>query len=152
MPPLDSFEGQLSEGMAQDRIDHELVDHCIICGVSSGYQRHGVRFSQRERNAIYLVEDLNLKQSLNIGGTTSTVCFDLQLMIGDSLKCGIRRCCLTLIKNSHTLLEEWFDVSARVPLRFYITSSYFDKSSSYAVAVRWLKTMDQQVGHYDMHE
>merc|ERR1719203_2370764 len=107
--------GGVMRNLAQDKVDHEIVEHQVICGVSSGYQRHGVRFSQQERNAIYLVEDLNVKQSLNIGGTTETVCFDLQLMIGDSLKCGIRKCCLTLIKNSHTLLEEWFDVSARVP-------------------------------------
>lgn len=171
MPPLEAFEtfdiGQISDGRAmeqrqgevvlgggvmrnlsQDKIDHELVDHQIICGVTSGYQRHGVRFSQRERTAIYLVEDLNGKQSLNVGGTTSTVSLDLELMIGEASKCGIRRCRFALLRGSHTLLEEWFDVSAKVPMRFYISSSYFDKSSAYTVSLRWLKPVDQPVRHY----
>jgi len=166
MPPLEALEtfdiGQISDGRAmeqrqgevvlgggvmrnlsQDKIDHELVDHQIICGVSSGYQRHGVRFSQRDRNAIYLVEDLNGKQSLNVGGATSTVSFDLELMIGEASKCGIRRCRFALLRGSHTLLEEWFDVSAKVPMRFYISSTYFDKSSSFTVSVRWLRPVDQ---------
>lgn len=179
MPPLEALEtfdlGQISDSRAmeqrglldrerqgdvapfggrvisQDKIDHELVDHQIICGVSSGFQRHGgshqsgpgVRFSQRERNAIYLVEDLNGKQSLNIGGTTTTVSFDLELMIGEASKCGIRRCRFALLKGCHTLLEEWFDVSAKVPMRFYISSSYFDKSSSFTVNVRWFQHVEQ---------
>mmetsp|Transcript_32950 Transcript_32950/g.102654 ORF Transcript_32950/g.102654 Transcript_32950/m.102654 type:complete len:559 (-) Transcript_32950:66-1742(-) len=134
--------------LSQDKIDHELVDHQIICGVSSGYQRHGVRFSQRERNAIYLVEDLNGKQSLNIGGTTSVVTFDIELTIGDASKCGIRRCRFALLRDVHTLMEEFFDVSAKVPLRFYISSSYFDKNSSYTVSVRWLEPMEQPGRHY----
>mmetsp|Transcript_38141 Transcript_38141/g.119002 ORF Transcript_38141/g.119002 Transcript_38141/m.119002 type:complete len:542 (-) Transcript_38141:87-1712(-) len=137
---------------SQDKIDHELVDHQIICGVSSGYQRHGMRFSQREKNAIYLVEDLNGKQSLHIGGTTFTVAFDLELIIGEASKCGIRRCRFALLRGSHTLLEEWFDVSAKVPLNFYISSSYFDKNSSYTVSLRWLRPVENPVRHYYLRQ
>jgi len=156
MPPRDAFEtfdiaqmsdaaeqgvlgGSVIRNLAQDKVDHEVVDHQIICGVSSGYQRHGIRFSQREPNAIYLAEDLNGKHSLHLGGTTSSVSFDLELKIGEASKCGISKCRLALQRNRQTLMEEWFDSSARVPLRFYISSSYFDKSSSYTVSVRWLR-------------
>jgi len=126
-----------------DKVDNEQVDHHILCGVSSsGHQRHGVRLSQKERNAIYVVEDLNGKHTLNIGGTMSTVTFDLELEIGNASPCGIRRCRFALLRNMHVLLEEAFDNSERVPLRFYISSAYFDKNSSYTVSIRWLRPMD----------
>jgi len=166
MSPIDSFEsfdiaqlssdgseqgvlggGVIRSHLPQDKmIDHESVDHQIVCGVFSGHQRHGVRFSQRERNAIYLVEDLLGKQFVNIGGTTSSVSFDLELMIGEASKCGISRCRFAVLRNGHALLEEWFDVSAKVPLRFYISSSYFDKNSAYAVSVKWIRSADCQPG------
>mmetsp|Transcript_34591 Transcript_34591/g.99637 ORF Transcript_34591/g.99637 Transcript_34591/m.99637 type:complete len:545 (-) Transcript_34591:186-1820(-) len=132
----------------QDKVDHEIVDHQIICGVSSGHQRHGIRFSQREPNAIYTAEDLNGKHSLNIGGTASTVSFDLELVIGEASKCGISKCRFALQRNAHTLMEERFDSSAKVPLRFYISSSYFDKNSSYSVSVRWLRPTEPQPVHH----
>mmetsp|Transcript_19500 Transcript_19500/g.42666 ORF Transcript_19500/g.42666 Transcript_19500/m.42666 type:complete len:556 (-) Transcript_19500:154-1821(-) len=161
LPPSESFEtfdiaqmpdsseqGMLSGGvirshLSQDKIDHELVDHQIISCVFSGYQRYGVRFSQRERNAIYLAEDLNGKQFVSIGGTISSVSFDLELMIGEASKCGISRCRFAVLRNMHVLIEEWFDVSAKVPLRFHISSLYFDKNSSYTVSVKWLRPVDQ---------
>ncbi|CAJ1358211.1 unnamed protein product, partial [Effrenium voratum] len=72
-PPVDTFEtfdiapmsdgseqsflgGAVIRNLTQDKIDHELVDHQVICGVSSGYQRHGMRISQCDKKAIYLVE------------------------------------------------------------------------------------------------
>lgn len=57
----------------QDKIDHELVDHQIICSVVSGAQRHGVRFSQHEPNAIYYAEDLTGKRGVQIGGDRKSV-------------------------------------------------------------------------------
>ncbi|CAE6952237.1 BTBD19 [Symbiodinium sp. CCMP2592] len=74
-PPVDTFEtfdiapmsdgseqsflgGAVIRNLTQDKIDHELVDHQVICGVSSGYQRHGFRISQCDKKAIYLVEAL----------------------------------------------------------------------------------------------
>eukprot|EP00439_Symbiodinium_sp_Y106_P025476 s5179_g3.t1 len=83
--------------------------------------------------------DLNGKHSAQLGGTLTSVTFDLELLIGEASKCGIRRCRLALLRNTHMLTEEWFDVSSKVPLRFYFSSSYFDKSSAYTVAVRWLR-------------
>eukprot|EP00929_Paragymnodinium_shiwhaense_P056804 TRINITY_DN28445_c0_g1_i1.p1 TRINITY_DN28445_c0_g1~~TRINITY_DN28445_c0_g1_i1.p1 ORF type:complete len:574 (+),score=81.25 TRINITY_DN28445_c0_g1_i1:53-1774(+) len=165
MPPIDSRESfDISDGSEQGVLgsgassvmrshvpsrelhtDHEVVEHQIICGVLSGHQRHGVRFAQRERNAIYILEDLLGKQFVNIGGTTSSVSFELELKIGKADKCGISRCRFAVIRNSRTLLEEWFHVSARVPLRFYISSSYFDKNSSYAVSFKWLRPVEPQV-------
>lgn len=131
--------GGVIRNLSQDKVDHEIVDHQILCGVSSGYQRHGVRISQREPNAIYLAEDLKGESSTNIGGTTTSVTFDLELRIGEAPKSGISKCQFALQRNHNTLLEEWFDASAKVPLRLYITSSSFDKNSSYSVTLRWLK-------------
>eukprot|EP00913_Durusdinium_trenchii_P026771 g25112.t1 len=71
--------------------------------------------------------------------TLTSVTFDLELLIGEASKYGIRRCRLALLRNTHVLTEEWFDVSSKVPLRFYISSSCFDKSSAYTVAVLWLR-------------
>mmetsp|Transcript_58899 Transcript_58899/g.164544 ORF Transcript_58899/g.164544 Transcript_58899/m.164544 type:complete len:565 (-) Transcript_58899:83-1777(-) len=137
--------GVIRSHMSQDKmIDHELVDHQIICGVFNGQQRHGVRFSQRERNAIYLVECLMGKQFVNIGGTTSSVSFELECVIGEASNNGISRCRFSVLRGGHSLMDECFDVSAKVPLRFYITSSYFDKNSSYGVSVKWLRPKDQQ--------
>lgn len=148
MPPLEAPEPRdfgERQNLSQDKIDHEIVDHQIICGVSSGpHQRHGVRFSQRVRNAIYLVEDLNGKQSLNIGGTTTTVSFHLELQIGEASSCGISKCRFALLRNQHTLMQEWFDVSAKVPLKFYIASSCFDVNTSYTVSMRWHSPAGQQ--------
>jgi len=149
MPPIEAFEtfdfGQIPDtqdavrrNFSQDKIEHDLVDHQIICGVLSGSQRHGVRFSQRERSAIYMAEELNGKQAVNMGGTTTSVMFLLELAIGEATKNNISRCRFAVLRGHHTLLEEWFDVSAKVPLRFYISSMYFDSSSSYNVSVRWL--------------
>jgi len=166
-PPIEAFEtfdiaAQMSDGsesnallgggvirnLTQEKIDHELVDHQIVCGVTSGGQRHGVRISQRDRTAIYVVEDLNGKHCLHVGGTISSVTFDLELMIGEPMNCGISRCRFALLRDSHKLMEEWFDVSAKVPLRFYISSSYFDKSPAYTVSVRWLRPCDQSSGRH----
>jgi len=155
-PPVEAFEtfdlAQLSDGseqailgggvirnITQDKIDHELVEHQVICGVSSGYQRHGMRISQCDKKAIYVVEDLNGKNGVNVGGTLASVTFDLELVIGEASKFGISRCRFALLRNTHMLMEELFDVSAKVPLRFYISSSYFDKSSAYTVSVQWLR-------------
>mmetsp|Transcript_109166 Transcript_109166/g.305219 ORF Transcript_109166/g.305219 Transcript_109166/m.305219 type:complete len:569 (-) Transcript_109166:82-1788(-) len=129
--------GPVIRNLPQDKVDNELVFHHIICGVFSGVQRHGVRLSQRERNAIFTVEDLNGQQSLQIGGTMSSVSFDLELTIGTTSRCGISRCRFALLRKSHVLMEEWFDVSVKVPLRFYFTSSYLDKNSTYSVDVKW---------------
>merc|ERR1712217_628707 len=132
-------EALVTRTNSNDKVDNEQVDHHILCGVcSSGHERHGLRVSQRERNAIYQVEDLNGKQSLNIGGTMSTVTFDLELETGDASPCGIRRCRFALLRNTHVLMEEAFDTSEKVPLRFYISSAYFDKNSSYTVSIKWL--------------
>mmetsp|Transcript_91983 Transcript_91983/g.295837 ORF Transcript_91983/g.295837 Transcript_91983/m.295837 type:complete len:94 (+) Transcript_91983:1416-1697(+) len=79
---------------------------------------------------------------MNIGGSTSSVSFDIELMIGEAANCGISKCRFALQRDMNTLLEEWFDSSAKVPLRFYISSSYFDKNSSYTVSVRWLRLTD----------
>lgn len=165
MPPIESFEtfydgaqlpdgsepGFLAGGMRShlqsvDKIDHELVDHQIVCGVLSGYQRHGVKFSQRERNAIYFAEDLNGKHGVSIGGTTSSVGFDLQLTIGAAENTGISRCRFAVMRKKHVLLEEVFDVSAKVPLRFYFSSHYFDKNSAFDVSVRWLRPLETPSG------
>jgi len=135
--------GPVIRNLPQDKVDNELVFHQIICGVFSGVQRHGVRLSQRERNAIFRVEDLNGQQSLSIGGTMSSVSFDLELTIGTASRCGISRCRFALLRKSHVLMEEWFDVSVKVPLRFYFTSSYFDKNSSYSVDVRWRRPAEE---------
>lgn len=144
-----SEQGILSGGVirnlsqeSRDKVDHEVVDHVIICGVSSGHQRHGIRISQKEPNAIYQAEDLKGENSMNIGGSTSSVSFDIELMIGEASNCGISKCRFALQRDMNTLLEEWFDSSAKVPLRFYISSSYFDKNSSYTVSVRWLRLTD----------
>jgi hypothetical protein len=155
MPPLEAPEtrdfGERQNQM-QDKIDHEIVDHQIICGVSSGpHQRHGVRFSQRVRNAIYLVEDLNGKQTLNIGGTTTSVNFHLELQIGEASTCGISKCRFALLRNQHPLMQEWFDVSAKVPLKFYIASACFDVNTSYTVSMRWHSPEDQQKHHSGRH-
>lgn len=164
-PPVDTFEtydiapmsdgseqsflgGAVIRNLTQDKIDHELVDHQVICGVSSGYQRHGMRISQCDKKAIYLVEDLNGKHSSQLGGTLTSVTFDLELLIGEASKYGIRRCRLALLRNTHVLTEEWFDVSSKVPLRFYISSSCFDKSSAYTVAVLWLRPTEPAVGRH----
>ncbi|CAK9097717.1 unnamed protein product [Durusdinium trenchii] len=164
-PPVDTFEtfdiapmsdgseqsflgGAVIRNLTQDKIDHELVDHQVICGVSSGYQRHGMRISQCDKKAIYLVEDLNGKHSAQLGGTLTSVTFDLELLIGEASKYGIRRCRLALLRNTHVLTEEWFDVSSKVPLRFYISSSCFDKSSAYTVAVLWLRPTEPAVGRH----
>eukprot|EP00929_Paragymnodinium_shiwhaense_P089099 TRINITY_DN49338_c0_g1_i1.p1 TRINITY_DN49338_c0_g1~~TRINITY_DN49338_c0_g1_i1.p1 ORF type:complete len:559 (+),score=101.17 TRINITY_DN49338_c0_g1_i1:82-1758(+) len=129
----------------QDKVlDHELVEHQIVCGVYSGQQRHGVRFSQRDRNAIYLIEDLNGKQFVSTGGTTSSVSFDLELLIGEPSKCNVCRCRFAVLRNRRALLEEWFDISAKVPLRFYISSSYFDKNSPFVASVKWLRPQEPQ--------
>lgn len=163
MPPIESFEafdiGQQADGpeqfvlgggvirshLSQDKIDHhELVDHQITCGVVSGSQRHGVRISQRERNAIYTVEDLNGKNIESIGGTTSSVSFDLELIIGEASNNGISRCRFAVLRSANVLVEETFDLSAKVPIRFYFTSSNFDKNSSYTVSVQWLRPPEGQ--------
>lgn len=158
MPPIETFEafelGQLSDNPSaagfttgpgvrsrgsyqQDQIDFDLVDHQILCGVLSGYQRHGVRFSQKDRNAIYLLEDLNGKEFISVGGSISSVDFDLELSIGEASKCGIVRCRFAVLRDNHTLIEEVFDVSAQTPMHFYFSSSYFDSSSTYSVRLRW---------------
>jgi len=150
--PLDQRQGSAVLGggvmsnMSHDKIDHELVDHQIVVGISSGQLRHGIRVSQRERSAIYLAQDLPGKQSLNFGGTTTTVSFDIEVGIGDATKYGIRRCRFTMLRNNHTLMEEFFDVSAKVPLRLYISSMYFDKGSTYNVELRWLRPGDRPCG------
>jgi len=138
--------GGVMSNMSHDKIDHELVDHQIVVGISSGQLRHGVRISQRERSAIYLVQDLQGKQSLNFGGTTTTVSFDIEIGIGDATKYGIRRCRFAMLRNMHTLFEEFFDVSAKMPLRTYISSMNFDNRSSYTVDVRWLRPGDRPCG------
>mmetsp|Transcript_93399 Transcript_93399/g.166144 ORF Transcript_93399/g.166144 Transcript_93399/m.166144 type:complete len:521 (+) Transcript_93399:36-1598(+) len=166
-PPVEAFEtfemAQMSDGseqtllgsgvirnrsQTQDKIDHELVEHQVICGVSSGYGRHGIRISQCDKKAIYFVEDLNGKHSVRVGGTLTSVTFDLELAIGEASHCGISRCRFALLRNKHTLMEEWFDVSAKVPLRLYISSSYFDKSSTYTAAVQWLRTTAPAGRHF----
>jgi hypothetical protein len=125
----------------------EQVDHQIIVGVasgpSSGYHRHAVRISQRDQNAIYLVEDLQGKQSLNIGGTINSVTFDAELLIEEASKYNLRRCRFALLRNAHVLHEEWFDTSAMVPVWFFITSASFDKVNSYAVSVQWQRPAEQ---------
>lgn len=130
----------------------EQVDHQIICGVSCGLQsanqRHGVRISQREKNAIYLVEDLQGKQSLNVGGTTSSVTFDLELLLGEASKNDIRRCRFALLRGSHRLSEEWLDVSAKDAVRFYFSSYCFDKNSSYCISVKWLAPEQSECKFY----
>merc|ERR1719247_89803 len=156
MPPIEAFEtfdpsqmpdilesdrvlggGVRRNISSQDKIDHELVDHQIICCVVSGQQRHGVRFSQRDPNAIYYAEDLSGKRGMHIGGTTSSITFDLELVIGEASKNGISRCRFAVLRENHTLLEEWFDVSAKVPLRFNFSSAFFDSNSSYTVTALW---------------
>ncbi|CAE6952217.1 CRK8 [Symbiodinium sp. CCMP2592] len=92
--------------------------------------------------------DLNGKHSAQLGGTLTSVTFDLELLIGEASKCGIRRCRLALLRNTHMLTEDWFDVSSKVPLRFYFSSSYFDKSSAYTVAVRWLRPAESVNRHF----
>lgn len=163
MSPIESFEdfniGQQADGseqfvlgggvirshLTQDKIDlHENVDHQITCGVVSGSQRHGVRISQRERSAIYTVEDLNGKNGECIGGTTSSVSFDLELRIGEASNNGISRCRFAVLRSGNVLVQEAFDLSARVPIRFYFTSSNFDKNSSFTVSVQWLRPPEQQ--------
>lgn len=155
MPPIEAFEtfdqgkipdilesdgvlgGGVRRNISQDKIDHELVDHQIICCVVSGQQRHGVRFSQRDPNAIYIAEDLSGKRGVHIGGTTSSITFDLELVIGEASKNGISHCRFAVLRENHTLLEEWFDVSAKVPLRFNFSSASFDSNSSYTVTALW---------------
>lgn len=153
MPTLDAFDtfdiSQMSDVSDHERVlgsyavqrnlslDHEIVDHQIYCGVVSGQQRHGVRISQRDPNAIYLAEDLAGKHGVHLGGTTSSVTFDLELVIGDPSTNGISHCRFALLRDRNTLLEEWFDVSAKVPLRFYFSSASFDVTSSYTVTARW---------------
>eukprot|EP00435_Cladocopium_sp_Y103_P027169 s1208_g6.t1 len=94
------------------------------------------------------ISDLNGKHSSQLGGTLTSVTFDLELLIGEASKYGIRRCRLALLRNTHVLTEEWFDVSSKVPLRFYISSSCFDKSSAYTVAVLWLRPTEPAVGRH----
>lgn len=157
MPPIEAFDtfdpsqmpdileserflgggGGVSRNISQDKIDHELVDHHIICCVVSGQQRHGVRFSQRDPNGIYLAEDLGGKRGINIGGTTSSITVDLELVIGEASKNGISRCRFAVLREMQVLLEECFDVSAKVPLRFYISSASFDSNSNYTVTAQW---------------
>jgi hypothetical protein len=129
--------GGVRKNLSQDKIDHELVDHQIICSVVSGQQRHGVRFMQRDPNAIYLAEDLQGKHGVHIGGTTASITFDLELVIGNASKNGINRCRFAVLREKHTLIDEWFDASAKVPLRFHISSASFDSNSSYTVTARW---------------
>lgn len=149
MPPREEFQsfdspGQalnqdsLRGGLPQDKFEHDLVEHQIICGVVCGYHRYGARFTQRDGSGIYGVEDLNGKQFVNIGGTTSSVSFDLELTIGEPNKGGISRCRFAVLRGVHTALEEHFDASSKVDLRFYISSSYFDPSSMYTVSVKWI--------------
>lgn len=169
MPPMESFAefdigqredeqfvlggGVIRSHLSQDKFDHhELVDHQITCGVLSGYQRHGVRISQRERNAIYTVEDLNGKNTESIGGTTSSVSFDLELIIGEASNNGISRCRFAVLRSNNVLLEETFDVSAKVPIRFYFSSSNFDKNSSFTVSVDWLRPPEQQANPGQAHQ
>merc|ERR1712232_230920 len=128
----------------------EQIDHQIILGVASGpsvpgYQRHAVRVSQREQSAIYLVEDLQGKQALSIGGTTSSVTFDMELNIEEASKYDLRRCRFAILRNAHVLLEEWFETSAKVPVRFFITSASFDKLNSYTVSVQWQRPAEQSL-------
>mmetsp|Transcript_52402 Transcript_52402/g.125176 ORF Transcript_52402/g.125176 Transcript_52402/m.125176 type:complete len:545 (-) Transcript_52402:53-1687(-) len=156
MTPLDGREtfdiGQVSDvsdqegrGLAGankrfsgDKIENDLVNHHIICGIVSGSQRHGIRLFQKDRGGIYTVEDLNGKQAAHIGGTTTSVTFDLELAIERASKNNISRCRFSVLRDAHSLQEEWFDVSAKVPLRFYISSAYFDSNSMYSVHLRWL--------------
>jgi len=136
----------------QDKIDHELVEHHIICGVVSGHQRHGVRFSQREPNAIYYAEDLNGKQCVQIGGTTTSISFDLELVIFEPTKNGISRCRFAVLRDKHSMLEECFEVSAKVPLVFNISSASFDANSSYTVHARWHAPHEHTLHEHTPHD
>mmetsp|Transcript_50022 Transcript_50022/g.116871 ORF Transcript_50022/g.116871 Transcript_50022/m.116871 type:complete len:411 (+) Transcript_50022:2-1234(+) len=156
MPPLDGREtfdiSQVSDVADQervlgpnskrfssgDKIENDLVHHHIICGIVSGSQRHGIRLFQRDRSGIYTIEDLNGKQAVHVGGTTTSVTFDLELAIEGASKNNISRCRFAVLRDSHCLQEEWFDVSAKVPLRFYVSSAYFDSNSMYNIHLRWL--------------
>eukprot|EP00403_Amphidinium_massartii_P005530 CAMPEP_0178374658 /NCGR_PEP_ID=MMETSP0689_2-20121128/2489_1 /TAXON_ID=160604 /ORGANISM="Amphidinium massartii, Strain CS-259" /LENGTH=526 /DNA_ID=CAMNT_0019994633 /DNA_START=16 /DNA_END=1593 /DNA_ORIENTATION=+ len=122
--------------MQDKMIEHDLVDHHIICGVLSGYQRHGIRCSQKERSAIYVIEDLTGKQCVTVGGTTTSVTFDLVLDQAPPSNNNISQCRFAVMRDTHTLLEECFDVSAKVPMCFYISSMSFDSSSNYSVVMR----------------
>lgn len=142
------LSGGVMRNLSQDKVDHEIVDHMIYCGVASGSQRHGVKVSQKEPNAIYVIEDLKGENSVNVGGTTSSVTFDLELKIGEASTCSISRCRIAVLRHQNTLLEEFFDVSSKMPLKFYFSSSYFDKNSSYSVALTWLRTSETDKSHH----
>ncbi|CAJ1450652.1 unnamed protein product [Effrenium voratum] len=121
-----------------------------VSGADSQFSDFTVELTRQELAPLPLIgaDDLNGKHSAQLGGTLSSVTFDLELLIGEASKCGIRRCRLALLRNMHILTEEWFDVSSKVPLRFYISSSCFDKGSAYTVAVRWLRPSEAVGRHF----
>lgn len=140
MPPSRGAMPPSRGGEPASKFESDPVDHQIVCGYFSGYQRHGVRFSQKDRDAIYRVEDLNGKRFVKVGGSMWRVSVDLELNVGEANQSNICRCRMAVLRDSHILLEESFDVSALVPLHFYVSSSQFDANSTYSVTLKWVES------------
>ncbi|CAJ1408088.1 unnamed protein product [Effrenium voratum] len=65
-----------------------------VSGADSQFSDFTVELTRQELAPLPLIgaDDLNGKHSAQLGGTLSSVTFDLELLIGEASKCGIRRC------------------------------------------------------------
>eukprot|EP00397_Hematodinium_sp_SG-2012_P016441 GEMP01016772.1.p1 GENE.GEMP01016772.1~~GEMP01016772.1.p1 ORF type:complete len:579 (+),score=113.46 GEMP01016772.1:133-1869(+) len=116
------------------------IEHLVICGIISGRMRHGVTVAQEDRTSLYKVAIG--EQSVILGGTSTSVEFELEFQISEPNSCGICQCTLQLhgmiADGDAPLLEEAFSASAQEALHFFICSTNFDANSSYQVELKWV--------------